>query len=66
MTLKTSYHSSKNLFFGTHLNLWVKRTKTQAFFLWYFNVDNQFIVVFSLDIDRFQLYLLSESNRKLS
>ena len=30
--LKTLYHSSKNLFFGTHLNLWVKRTKTQTFF----------------------------------
>ena len=29
----TLYHSSKNLFFGTPLNLWVKRTKTQAFFL---------------------------------
>jgi len=32
LTLKTLYHSCKNLFFGTHLNLWVKRTKTQAFF----------------------------------
>ena len=31
-----------------------------SLFLRYFNVDNQFIVVFSLDIDRFQLYLQSK------
>ena len=30
------------------------------FFLWHFNVDNRFIVVSSLDMDWFQLYLLSQ------
>ena len=36
-----------------------KDENTSLFFLGQFNVDNRFIVVFSLDMDWFQLYLLS-------